>query len=124
MNSGGNTIKAALYVATATLNDTTTAYSATNEVSGTGYSAGGTTITNGTWANTGKTAYWTPGASFSWTTVTLSTSFDTVFLYNSTQSNKAISVHTFAAQTVNAANFTLTMPTNNSSTALLRITGP
>ena len=54
-------------------------------------------------------------------TVTLTTAFDCVFLYNSTQSNKAISAHTFGAQTITAGNFTLTMPTNDASNALIRI---
>jgi hypothetical protein len=44
-----------------------------------------------------------------------------VLIYNFTQSNKAVSVHTFTAQTITAGTFTLTMPTNDSSLALLRI---
>lgn len=117
-----DTLKAALYLATATVNASTTAYSATNEVSGTGYTAGGITVTNANAPSTsGTTAIWTPSASFAWTTVTLATAFDAVLVYNSTQSNKAISVHTFGSQTVTAANFTLTMPTNDASNALVRI---
>lgn len=117
-----DTFKAALYVATATYNASTTAYSATGEVSGTNYTAGGVTVTNGNApATSGTTAYWTPSASFAWTTVTLSTSFDACLLYNSTQSNKAVSVHTFGATTVTAGNFTLTMPTNDATTGLIRI---
>lgn len=117
-----DTIKAALYVTTATVNAATTAYSATNEVSGTNYTAGGVTVTNATAPSTsGTTGIWTPSASLAWTTVTLSTAFDTVLLYNSTQGNRAISVHTFGAQTVSAGNFTLTMPTNDASNALIRI---
>lgn len=117
-----DTLKAALYLATATVNATTTAYSATNEVSGTNYTAGGVTVTNATAPSTsGTTAIWTPSASFAWTNVTLATAFDAVLVYNSTQSNKAISVHTFGSQTVNAANFTLTMPANDATNALVRI---
>jgi len=117
-----DTFKAALYLASATVNASTTAYSATNEVSGTGYTAGGATITNATAPTTsGTTAIWTPSASIAWTTVTLSTSFDAVLIYNSTQSNKAVSVHTFGATTVTAGNFTLTLPANDASNALLRI---
>ncbi len=116
-----DTFKAALYLASATVDSTTTAYSATNEVSGTGYTAGGVTVTNASAPSTsGTTAFWTPSASFAWTTVTLATAFDAVLLYN-TQSNRAVSVDTFSSQTVTAGNFTLTMPTNNSTTALLRI---
>lgn len=121
-STAADTIKAALYLASATVNASTTAYSATGEVSGTNYTAGGVTVTNGNAPSTsGTTAIWTPSASFSWTTVTLSTAFDAVLLYNSTQSNKAISVHTFGSQTVTAGNFTLTMPTNDASNALIRL---
>lgn len=117
-----DTIKAALYLASATYNASTTAYSATGEVSGTNYTAGGVTVTNGTPPSTsGTTAIWTPSASISYTNVTLSTAFDAVLLYNSTQSNKAISVHTFGSQTITAGTFTLTMPTNDASNALIRI---
>lgn len=117
-----DTVKAALYLATATVNGSTTAYSATNEVSGTNYSAGGVTVTNANAPSTsGTTGIWTPSASIVFTNVTLATAFDAVLLYNSTQSNKAISVHTFGSQTVTAGNFTLTMPANDASNALIRI---
>ena len=87
--STADTFKAALYVTTATVNASTTAYSATNEVSGTGYSAGGVTVTNATppastnTSSTAGTAYWTPSASITYTTVTLTTAFDAVLIYNS-----------------------------------------
>jgi len=122
-----DTVKAALYLASATYNASTTAYSATGEVSGTGYTAGGVTATNATAptsTNSSSTAgvgYWTPSASITYTTVTLTTAFDTVLIYNSTQSNKAISVHTFGSQTITAGTFTLTMPSNTTSTALIRL---
>jgi hypothetical protein len=117
-----DTVKAALYVATGSLGAGTTAYSSTNEVSGTGYTAGGVTVTNGTApTSSGTTAYWTPSASIVYSSVTLSTAFDAVLLYNSSQSNKAISVHTFGSQTVTSGTFTLTMPTNDSSNALIRL---
>jgi hypothetical protein len=117
-----DTFKAALYLASATYNASTTAYSATGEVSGTNYTAGGVNVTNANApATSGTTAYWTPSASFSWSTVTLSTSFDACLIYNSTQSNKAVSVHTFGATTITAGNFTLTMPTNDATTGLIRI---
>jgi len=117
-----DTLKAALYLASATINATTTAYSATGEATGTGYTAGGITVTNGTVPSaSGTTAIWTPSASLAFTSVTLATAFDTVLFYNSTQGNKAISVHTFGSQTVTAGNFTLTMPTNDATHALLRI---
>jgi len=121
-STAADTLKAALYLASASQGAGTTAYGVTGEVSGTNYTAGGVTVTNATApTSTGTTAYWTPSASFSWTNVTLSTSFDCALVYNSTQSNKAISVHTFGAQTVTAGNFTLTMPTNDATNALVRI---
>lgn len=118
--------KAALYLASATVDSTTTAYSGTGEVSGTGYTAGGVTVTNATApANTGGTgiiAFWTPSASFAWTTVTLSTAFDAVLLYNDSNTAKAaVAVFTFGSQTVTAGNFTLTMPTNDLTTGLIRL---
>lgn len=120
--TGADTLKAALYLASATVNASTTAYSVTGEVSGSGYSAGGVTITNATAPTTsGTTGYWTPSASFTYTSVTLTTAFDAVLVYNSTQSNKAISVHTFGSQTITAGTFTLTMPTSDSTNALIRI---
>jgi len=126
----GNTFKAALYFASATVNAATTAYSTTGEVtntSGTGYTAGGVTVTNGTSpasTNTSATAgvaYWTPTASFQWTALTVTTAFDAVLIYNSSSSNKAVSVHTFGSQTITAGTFTLTMPSNTTSSALLRL---
>ena len=122
-----DTFKAALYLTSATVNASTTAYSASNEVSGTGYVAGGVTVTNAnavTATNSSATAgvaYWTPAASITYTTVTLATAFDTVLLYNSTQNNTAVSVHTFGSQTVTAGTFILTMPSNSTTTALLRL---
>ena len=125
--STADTFKAALYLASATVNASTTAYSSTGEVTGTGYTAGGVSVTNATaptssnTSSTAGTAYWTPSASITYTSVTLTTAFDAVLIYNSTQSNKAVSVHTFGSQTVTAGTFTLTMPSNTTSTALLRL---
>ena len=122
-----DTFKAALFLTTATLNASTTAYSASNEVSGTGYSAGGVTVTFGTpptatnSSTTAGVAFVTPSASITYTTVTLATAFDAVLIYNSTQADKAVSVHTFGSQTITAGTFTLTMPTNNTTDALIRL---
>ena len=122
-----DTVKAALYLASATINAATTVYTTTGEVSGTNYTAGGVTVTNATAptsTNSSSTAgvgYWTPSASIVYTNVTLAVSFDTVLIYNSTQNNKAISVHTFTAQTITAGTLTLTMPSNTTTTALLRL---
>jgi len=122
-----DTFKAALYLASATINASTTAYTVSGEVSGSGYTAGGVSISS--WnaptatnaSATAGVAFTTPTASFTYSTVTLTTAFDTVLIYNSTQSDKAVSVHTFGSQTVTAGTFTLTMPTNNTTNALLRL---
>jgi hypothetical protein len=125
-----DTFKAALYFTSATVNAATTVYSTTGEVtntSGTGYTAGGVTVTNGTApiatnsSATAGVAYWTPTASFSWTALTITTAFNAVLVYNSTQSNKAVAVYTFGDQTITAGTFTLTMPSNTTTTGLLRL---
>ena len=119
--------KGALYLASATVNASTTAYSVTGEVSGAGYTAGGVAVSFGTPPTatnssvTAGVAFVTPSASITYTGVTLTTAFDAVLIYNSTQADKAVSVHTFGSQTVTAGTFTLTMPANTTSTALLRL---
>jgi len=120
--TGADTFKAALYLASASLGSGTTAYSATGEITGTNYTAGGSTVTNATApTSSGTTAYWTPSANLSWANLTQSTAFDTALLYNSTQSNRAVAVYTFGSQTVTAGTFTLTMPTNDATHALLQL---
>lgn len=120
--TGADTVKAALFLASATINASTTTYSTTGEVSGSGYSAGGVTVTNATAPTLdSSTAIWTPSASIVYTTVTLATAFDCVQLYNSTQGDKTIAVYTFGSQTITAGTFTLTMPANAAATALLRL---
>lgn len=125
--TAADTFKAALYLTTATVDASTTAYSATNEVSGSGYTAGGVAVTNATAPTatnssaTAGVAYWTPSASITYTSVTLATAFNAVLVYNSTQSNKAVAVYTFGSQTITAGTFTLTMPSNTTTTALLRL---
>jgi hypothetical protein len=125
--SATDTFKAALYLSSATYNAATTAYSATGEVSGTGYTAGGVTVTAATpptatnSSATAGVAFFTPSASITYTTVTLTTAFNAVLIYNSTQSNKAVAVYTFGDQTITAGTFTLTMPSNTTTTALIRL---
>ena len=125
--SATDTFKAALYLASATYDAATTAYSATGEVSGAGYTAGGVTVTAATpptatnSSATAGVAFFTPSASITYTSVTLTTAFDAVLIYNSTQSNKAVAVYTFGSQTITAGTFTLTMPSNTTTTALLRL---
>jgi len=125
--SATDTFKAALYLASATYNAATTAYSVTGEVSGAGYTAGGVTVTAATpptatnSSATAGVAFFTPSASITYTSVTLTTAFDAVLIYNSTQSNKAVAVYTFGSQTITAGTFTLTMPSSTTTTALLRL---
>jgi hypothetical protein len=118
-----DTIKAALFLASASRGAGDTVYNTTGEVSGTNYTAGGVAVTNGTEpTNTSTTAHWTPSASIVYTTVTLNAAnCDAVLLYNSTQGDKAIAVFTFGAQTITAGTFTLTMPTNDGTTGLIRL---
>jgi hypothetical protein len=118
-----DSFKAALYLASASRGAADTVYNGTGEVSGANYSAGGVAVTNATAPTlSGTTAIWTPSASIVFTNVTLSTAFDAVLIYNDTSSTKlAVSVHTFGSQTVTAGTFTLTMPANDASNALIRI---
>lgn len=121
----GKTLKAALYLASATTNGTNTVYTTTGEVSGTNYTAGGVSVTNGNTAGlTSTTAFWTPSASIAFgsggSPVTLATAFDAVMIYSTTDANRNLGVFTFGSQTITAGTFTLTMPTNDSSTGLIR----
>lgn len=120
-----DSFKAALYLATATISASSTVYTVTGEVSGTGYTAGGVDLTGSPdWiapTSSGTTAFSTPTANIVYTTVTLTTAFDAVMIYNSTQGNKMVSCHTFGSQTITAGTLTLTMPTNDSTTGLIRI---
>jgi hypothetical protein len=116
--------KMALFLASASLGAGTTAYSTTGELAATGgYTAGGNALTNATApTSSGTTSYWTPSASTSWTSFTSSGSFDAALLYNSSSTGAlAVAVFTFGAQSITAGTFTLTMPTNDASTGLIRI---
>lgn len=128
--STADTYKAALYLASATYDATTTGYSATGEVGNSGsYTAGGPTVTwiapaktAGSASNGSSTTYTTLAANVQVTTFS-ATAFDAVLIYNDTVSGKpAVSVHTFGSQTITSGTFTLTMPTNDSSTGLVRLT--
>ena len=120
-STAADSFKAALYLTSATINASTTAYTTTGEVTGAGYTAGGVVVTNATApTSSGTTAYWTPSASIVYSTVTVGPT-DCVLIYNDTQTDKAVAAFTFSAQTVTAGTLTLTMPTNDSTNALLRI---
>lgn len=116
--------KMALFLASATRNASDTVYNTTGELAGTGnYTQGGNAVTNATAPNSsGTTAFWTPSASVSWSNLTSSGAFDAAVLYNDSATNKnEVAVFTFGSQNISASTFTLTMPTNDASTGLIRI---
>jgi len=110
-----NTLKIALYTANADLNQDTTVYSATNEVTGTGYTAGGVTLTGVTINSSGYTAY----VDFADVVFNASVTARCALIYNVTQGNKSIAVLDFGSDKT-STNFTITMPANTASAALIR----
>lgn len=115
-----DSFKGALYQTGQTIGPATTAYSATGEVSGTNYAAGGTALTWNAPATGGTTGYVSPNANLTWSNVTTQ-SFDCLLVYNASQGNRAVSVHVFQAQQITAGTLTLTMPANDQNNALIRI---
>lgn len=115
--------KAALYLVTGSKDAATLIYDTNDEVTGTNYSAGGEDVTTAQAPQLDSTtAHFTPSASIVYGNVTLAVDFDAVLIYNDTSATKlALSVHTFGAQTVTAGDFTLTMPTDDGATGLIRI---
>jgi len=112
-------IKLALYTSAATLSAATTAYSTSDEVVGTGYTAGGNTLTGATVSLSGTTAF-VDFSDTTWTTATITARG--ALMYNSSKSNKAIAVLDFGAdKTSTAGDFTVQMPTNDASSAIVRI---
>lgn len=118
--SGGDTFKIALYTNAATLDASTTAYSATNEVSGTGYTAGGLALTNIDPTSSGTTAYLDFNDA-TWTSSTITARG--ALIYNSSAvGNPAVAVLDFGAdKSSSASNFTVVMPTADAATAVVRI---
>ena len=115
----GDSFKIALYTSSATLGATTTAYSSTNEVSGTGYTAGGAALTEVTPTSSGTTAYVDFGDA-TWSSATITARG--ALIYNSTDSNKAVAVLDFGADKVSTnGDFTVQFPTADSSSAIIRI---
>lgn len=114
-----DTFKLALFTNSASLDATTTAYSATNEVTGTGYTAGGATLTTVAPSTSGTTAFVDfNDVSFSNSTITARGAL----IYNSSKSDKAVAVYDFGSdQTTSNATFTVTIPTANASDAVVRI---
>ena len=118
-NLATNTLKMALYNGNANLNPDTTAYTSVNEVTGTGYTAGGQTMTGVTisYDATNSVAYvnfanvvWNPAAFTA----------RCALIYNSTASNASIAVIDFGSDKTCTTSFTVTMPANTYSTALIR----
>ncbi len=112
-----DTIKLALYTSSSSINADTTVYTTSNEITGTGYTAGGKVVTGATIANSNGVVYvnfdnvvWTPAA------------FTTAgaLLYNASQSNKSIAVLSFGGDKTCINSFTVQMPANNYTTSLLR----
>ena len=112
-------MKIALYTSTATLSAATTAYTATNEVVGTGYTAGGNTLTGAVITTSGTTAL-VDFADTTWTSATITARG--ALIYDSSKSNKAIAVLDFGAdKTSTAGDFTVVMPAADASNAIIRI---
>lgn len=109
-------IKIALYTAAANLNETTTAYSSTDEVSGTGYSPGGVVMTGITINTSGYTAY----VNFNNVVFNASVTARCALIYNNSVAGQpAIAVLDFGSDKT-SSNFTITMPANTATAALIR----
>jgi hypothetical protein len=117
--SGGSTFKIALYTSAADLDATTTVYSSTNEVVGTGYTAGGNTLTNIDPTTSGTTAF-ADFADTTWTDATITAAG--ALIYNSSQSNKAVAVLSFGGdKTSTNGDFVIQFPVADASNAIIRI---
>jgi len=115
-----DTFKIALYTSSATLDATTTAYSATNEASGTGYSAGGNTLTIAQVPTSTSTTAWLDFGDSTWSSSTITA--NGALIYNSTNSNTAVAVLAFGGdKTSTNGDFTIIFPTADSSNAIIRI---
>jgi hypothetical protein len=110
-------IKIALYTANANLNEDTTVYSSTDEVANTGtYSAGGAQLTPITVNTSGYTAY-VGFPNISWTGAITARC---ALIYNETQGNKSVAVLDFGSDKTSVGTFTITMPANTATAALIR----
>ncbi len=110
-----DTLKIALFTANADLNESTTVYSTANEVTGTGYVAGGITLTGVTVNSSGYTAY----VNFNNAVFNAAVTARCALIYNSSKGNKSIAVLDFGSDKT-SANFTVTMPANTATSALIR----
>ena len=121
LGSSGNTLKIALYTSSATLGATTSAYTATNEVSGTGYTAGGATLASQAVAYdaTNQVAFF-DAADPAFTTATITARG--ALIYNNSKSNASIAVLDFGSDfTSTAGTFTIQLPSAAHNTAIIRI---
>jgi hypothetical protein len=117
--TGGDTFKIALFTSSASLDATTTAYSTTNESSGTNYTAGGNTLTNVDPTSSGTTAF-TDFADTTWSSATVTAAG--ALIYNSSQSDAAVAVLSFGGDfTSSNGDFTVQFPTADATNAIIRI---
>jgi hypothetical protein len=115
-----DTFKIALYTSSATLDSTTTAYATTNEVSGTGYTAGGNTLTVAQTPTSTSTTAWLDFSDTTWSSSTITA--NGALIYNDDQSDKAVAVLAFGGdKTSTNGDFTVVFPTADSSNAIIRI---
>ena len=115
-----DTFKIALYTSSATLDASTTAYSATNEVSGTGYSAGGNTLTISQVPTSTSTTAWLDFSDTTWSSATITA--NGALIYNDTNSDTAVAVLAFGGdKTSTNGDFTIVFPTADSTSAIIRI---
>jgi hypothetical protein len=112
-----DTLKLALYTAEADLNAATTAYTASNEITGTGYTAGGNVVTGATISSSGYTA-WVTFDNVLWDPAAFTTRC--ALLYNVTKGNKSIAVLDFGSDKTCTNTFLVTMPGSAATTALIR----
>ena len=116
----GHTLKLALYTSSATLRPTTTAFSTTNESSGTNYTSGGATISNVAVSLSGTVAF-VDFDDVSFSSATISDAAGAL-IYNSSASNRAIAVLDFGGtKSVSSGTLTVTLPSASATTALIRI---
>ena len=116
----GHTLKLALYTSSATLGPTTTAFSTTNESSGTNYSSGGATISNVAVSLSGTVAF-VDFDDVSFSSATISDAAGAL-IYNSSASNRAIAVLDFGStKSVSGGTLTVSLPSASATTALIRI---
>ena len=106
----------ALYTANADLNQDTTVYSTDNEVSGTGYTAGGQLLTNPVISSSDYTAYVT----FDNAQWTAALTARCALIYNASKANRAIAVLDFGSNKTSTTTFTVAMPANTADSALIR----